>query len=282
VSYLDVNGVRYQLEIQGDGPPLVLLHGFTGSTRSWSALVPIFARSHRAIAIDLLGHGLSDSPSDPRRYAIGRAVEDLLEIFDRLDLARVNLLGYSMGGRVALSLAIAMPARIDSLILESASDGIGLAEERVERARSDAALAAFIETEGIIAFVDRWEQVPLFSTQRELPPDVRATLREQRLRGNPIGLANSLRGMGNGVMEPLSARLANVRARTLLIVGALDSKYRQKGEAIAAAMPAARLVVVPRAGHAIHLERPGAFVEAIQDFLAIPIERNDLGEKVHL
>ena len=268
MSYLDVNGARYHLEIEGDGPPLVLLHGFTGSTRTWSELIPILVSSYRTIAIDLLGHGLSDSPSDPHRYEIGRAVEDLLAVFDRLDLPLLNVLGYSMGGRVALSLAVSTPDRIDSLILESTSDGISSSNERAERVRSDGALAALVENEGVVAFVDRWEQIPLFSTQRDLAPDVRARLREERLRNNPIGLANSLRGMGTGVMEPLSTNLGTLRARTLLIVGALDLKYRQKGEVMAAAMPEASLVVVPRAGHAIHLEQRTAFAEAIQSFFA--------------
>ncbi|HLZ08267.1 MAG TPA: 2-succinyl-6-hydroxy-2,4-cyclohexadiene-1-carboxylate synthase, partial [Chloroflexota bacterium] len=278
VSYVDVNGARYHLETQGDGPPLVLLHGFTGSGRSWTQLVRSLRIAARTIAIDLLGHGLSDSPSDASRYAIGRAVEDLLEIFDRLELPRVNLLGYSMGGRVALSLAVAAPNRLDSLILESASDGLSSPDERAERVRSDAALAAIAETEGIVAFVDRWEKTPLFSTQKDLPSDVRRALREQRLRSNPTGLANCLRGMGTGTMEPLSAQLGTVSVRTLLIVGALDLAYLKKSKAMAAAMPAARLVVIPAAGHAIHLEQPVRFAKAVAAFLAPTPETGLVGE----
>jgi 2-succinyl-6-hydroxy-2,4-cyclohexadiene-1-carboxylate synthase len=267
MSFLQIRGVRYNVEIEGFGPPLVLLHGFTGSAESWSDLVPVVKRNSRVIAIDLLGHGKSDAPADPPRYSTVETNEDLMAILDWLKLPRVNLLGYSMGGRVALSFAIAAPGRVDRLILESASPGLESSDARAERVRGDETLASLLDRDGLEAFVDRWEQVPLFSSQQDLAPDIRKALRRQRLRGSAIGLASSLRGLGTGTMAPLYDRLGQATCKTLLIVGELDQKYRTFGEHLASALPDARLVVVPKAGHAVHLEQPVVFGHTVSDFL---------------
>ncbi|MGH2458619.1 MAG: 2-succinyl-6-hydroxy-2,4-cyclohexadiene-1-carboxylate synthase [Chloroflexota bacterium] len=267
MSRLPVNGCAYHVEIGGTGPPLVALHGFTGSAETWAPFRAAFGRQFTLIAIDLLGHGRTECPPDPRRYRMDRTIEDLVAILDRLGLARVDLLGYSMGGRVALHVAVAAPDRIHTLALEGASPGIPLATDRAARARSDSVLADLIEGEGIEAFVERWEQVPLFASQRGLPAEVRAALRCQRLRGNPLGLANSLRGIGAGDVEPLLDRLGQVSAPTLLIVGAFDEKYRALGREMAGRLPTATLAVVPGAGHAVHLEQPDVFTKIVLEFL---------------
>lgn len=269
MSRLFVNGCTYHVEIGGAGPPLVALHGFTGSVETWAPFRAAFGRRFTVVAIDLLGHGSSECPPDPRRYQMERGVDDLIAIFDQLGLGRVDLLGYSMGGRVALQLAVAAPNWIHTLTLESASPGIRSAVDRMARARADGRLADLLEGEGIEAFVDRWEQVPLFTSQRGLPARVRAALRSQRLRGNPLGLANSLRGMGTGEMAPLFDRLSQVSAPTLLIVGAMDEKYRALGREMAGLLPAATLAVVPGAGHAVHLEQPNAFTRIVLEFLEL-------------
>ncbi len=267
MSGLLVDGCRYHVEIAGTGPPLVALHGFTGSLETWAPFRDVLERRFTLVTVDLLGHGASDCPPDPRRYRMERCVADLLTIFDRLDLDRVDLLGYSMGGRVALHLAVAAPERIHALALESASPGIRSSAERAARVAADARLADLLEGEGIDAFVDRWERLPLFASQRALPAAVRAALRRQRLAGNPLGLANSLRGMGAGEMEPLDDHLNEIHLPTLLVVGALDEKYRSLGQELVGLLPAATLAVVPDAGHAVHLEQPSAFLRVILDFL---------------
>ena len=104
-----INGIEYHVEARGAGEPLVLLHGFTGSGANWAAQVEAFATDFRVVTIDLLGHGQTESPSDPTRYAIEPAAADLIAIFDALELERVNLLGYSMGGRLALYTALSYP-----------------------------------------------------------------------------------------------------------------------------------------------------------------------------
>ena len=267
MSRLLVNGCSYHLEIDGAGPPLVALHGFTGSTETWAPFRASLGRWFTLLAIDLLGHGRSECPPDPRRYRLESCVDDLVAILDRLGLDHVDLLGYSMGGRAALHLAAAAPDRIHSLVLESASPGIRTVKDRAARVRADGRLADLLEGEGIKAFVDRWEQVPLFASQAGLPLPVRAALRSQRLRNNPLGLANSLRGMGTGEMEPLFDRLSKLDVPTRLIVGALDEKYRSLGREMADALPRATLAIVENAGHAVHLEQPDAFASIVLEFL---------------
>lgn len=264
---LHVNGITLNIEVAGAGRPLLLLHGFMGSTATWTPHVSLLAPHRRTIAVDLIGHDRSEAPADPDRYRMERGVGDLLAVLDVLDVEHADVLGYSMGGRVALHLAVAAPERVRSLVLESASPGLADPTERQARIVADEALAEAIERDGMEAFVDRWERLPLFVSQAALPVEVRARLRRQRLENDPVGLANSLRGMGVGRQEPLWDRLATLRIPTLLLVGELDQKYCELSRRIAAAMPAARLVVVPGTGHAVHLEQPDAFQQVILEFL---------------
>ncbi|HEY9428810.1 MAG TPA: alpha/beta fold hydrolase, partial [Gemmatimonadaceae bacterium] len=139
--------------------PILLLHGFTGAASTWNELLPELGARRRVIALSLHGHGGSDAPDDPARYAAHRAAEDVLEVLDMLGIARVALLGYSMGARVALHTALAAPERIGALIVESGSPGIADDAERANRRAADDALATDIEHHGVEAFVDRWERL---------------------------------------------------------------------------------------------------------------------------
>lgn len=270
---LIVNGAGYHVEVhrstaQRAGVPIVLLHGFTGSTRSWDEHLPALLDLADVIALDQLGHGRSDAPAQPARYRVERVVDDLTALLDALDAPRAHVVGYSMGGRVALQLAVSRPERVASLVLESASPGIASEAERAARVRSDDDLAELAERDGLAAFVDRWEGVPLFASQASLPPETRARLREQRLAGSAPGLAGSLRGMGAGQTPCLVDRLSELACPTLLLVGARDTRYVALGRAMAAAIPRARLMEVADAGHTIHLEQPARFGALVGAFLA--------------
>src|SRR5689334_9910835 len=199
---LDVRGATYHLAVDGDlavEPAVVLLHGFSGSGADWADLIPRFRAMGRAtIAIDLLGHGRSDTAQDPARYTMAETVRDLDSILAALGVASADWVGYSMGGRVALHVALAHPERVRSLVLESASAGIEDVDARARRRRADDALADRIEERGIEWFADYWGTLPLFETQWELPPATLSALRARRLRNSTAGLALSLRGMGQG------------------------------------------------------------------------------------
>jgi len=261
------DGLSVDVTISGSGAPLTILHGFTGSAETWESLRLDFEREHRVIAVDLPGHGHSSSPADPQRYSLRRFADDLLRVMDALGVGHTVLLGYSMGGRAALHFAVSHPDRVTGLILESTSPGIIDPGLRESRSRADEELALFIERNGIPAFVDRWESLPLWESQWRMPASARISLRAQRLGNTSSGLAGSLRGAGPAV-DPLSKTdLAAIEAPTLLIAGALDTKYVEIARELARDIHNSRTVIIPDAGHAIHVERPGAFAKAVQAFL---------------
>lgn len=261
------NGLSYRLDICGSGPPLLLLHGFTGNGRNWWPHLPAWAAVFTVITADLLGHGATAVPPAPQRYHMEKAAADLVAIIEQITCPPVHLLGYSMGGRLALYLAHRYPHHVNKLILESASPGLKTAAERVERQQRDDALADFIEHEGVVAFVKRWEQLPLWESQKQVETAVRQTLRQQRLQNNPTGLAHSLRGMGTGVQPSLWPHLAQITTPTLLLCGELDSKFVAINQEMVTDMPQAQLAIVPQAGHTVHLERPLLFQQQCYHFL---------------
>lgn len=254
-------------ELHGEGPPLLLLHGFTGGVPNWAPLIAKLRSSHHLIALDLPGHGRSAAPSAPAAYAMPIVAQHITALLDHLGHEDAHFLGYSMGGRLALYLALHHPQRCRSLILESASPGLATAAERHARIIADNALADFIEQQGIEAFVARWEALPLFASQQKLAPSIQETHRALRLQNRPQGLANSLRGMGAGAQTSLWERLDELVLPTLLIAGSLDHKFVNISRQMAQRMPHAQLQIVPDAGHTVHLERPALYARLLLDWL---------------
>jgi 2-succinyl-6-hydroxy-2,4-cyclohexadiene-1-carboxylate synthase len=270
-KHVYVNGVQLNIELRevdkANAPPLVLVHGFTGSAAGWGNHLDSFASwGLRVIALDMLGHGKSDAPGDPARYSMEHCQRDILAALEELDVRKGEalLLGYSMGGRIALYTAFSGFFR--ALILESASPGLADPNEREQRRMSDEALAASIEREGIAVFVERWERLPLFESQAHLPQEVPEKLHTQRLRNSARGLAQSLRGVGTGVQPALHARLPTLHLPVLLIAGELDTKFCAIARQMAQALPQAQLCIVPNAGHTVHLEQPEVFDTIVKEF----------------
>jgi len=268
VSVVRVNGIEFHVEEYGRGTPLVLLHGFTGSAASWSPLSDDLARLRRVIAIDIIGHGASSAPEEPSHYAFPQALHDLAAVTAQLGIARAAWLGYSMGGRLALGMGITQPDRVSALILESATAGIQDEHERQLRAEADHALARRIEETGVETFVDEWERMPIWESQRSLPVEVLQHQREIRLRHRAVGLANSLRGMGQGGQPSYWDRLDEIAVPVLLIAGGLDRKFVGIAGQMGVRIADPTLSVVPGAGHAVHLERPDEFLGDVREFLA--------------
>ncbi len=232
---------------------LILLHGFTQTGRSWAPVVQELRERYRCFAPDLPGHG----DADRRRPASFDAVAAYVAA---LRTERFGLCGYSMGGRLALDSALRLPQRIGRLVLIGATPGLADEAERAARRRADAALATRIERIGLEAFVEEWGSQPLFDSQ---PRGVADSAREDRLRSTAQGLAAALRGMGAGAMTPLWDRLGELRVPVTLIAGEHDEKFRVIAERMAPALPDGRVVIIPDAGHAAHLEAPHAVAEAI-------------------
>lgn len=265
---LEVNGLVYHVAESGSGDPLVLLHGFTGSAASWAPVVGRLAKTHRVVAIDLIGHGRSAAPPDSVRWGFAPVIEDLREIADQLELLRAVWLGYSMGGRLALALSVEQPELVSALVLESASPGIADDTARRQRRSADDDLARRIESDGVAAFVAEWERLPLWESQRTLAPAVLERQRAIRLGQSTVGLANSLRGMGQGAQPSYWDRLEEVSVPALLLVGARDRKFVEIAGRMNALLPRSTLWIVPDAGHAVHLEQPEVYADLVADFAA--------------
>jgi 2-succinyl-6-hydroxy-2,4-cyclohexadiene-1-carboxylate synthase len=270
-KFVHVNGVRLGIELRGEtknsNQTLVMLHGFTGSAAGWGHQMDILANyGLRIIAIDLLGHGQSDAPDDAKSYSIEYCQKDILAALQALGVhkSQAIIFGYSMGGRIALYTAFSGFFR--ALILESASPGLEDPAERERRRTSDEALAASIEREGVPAFIGRWENLPLFASQKTLPFECREALHRQRLQNNATGLAQSLRGVGTGVQPSLYARLPTLHIPVLLITGALDTKFTAIAKHMAQALPQSQLHIISDAGHTVHLEQPQLFTSLVGDF----------------
>ena len=261
-------GVNLHAVVEGEGTPVVILHGFTGSAASMAGTAAGLRERHRVIRIDLVGHGESDAPRDGAAYRMESCVDQVAGVVEALDVRPAHFIGYSMGGRVALALCAWRPELAASATLIGARAGIAEEDERAARVRDDCALADRIEREGVPRFVDAWMALPLFASQRRLGAKALAAAREARLANRAHGLALSLRGMGAGAQPPLCGHLGRVRAPVCLVAGEEDTRFRAIAEALSRELPRSRVEVVPAAGHAAHLENPSAFLRITRRFLA--------------
>lgn len=260
------DGALY-FERRGRGPALMMLHGFTGSGRSLDAVAQSLARDFATIAPDLPGHGRSIGAAGADSYTFDRSVARVVATLENAGHARAHWLGYSMGARLALGCAVHFPQRVRSLVLVGGRAGIANSDERLARRRSDEALADQLETQGIEPFVDAWLSQPIFATQRRLGAEFMAGQRRERLANDARELAASLRGHGPGAQPPLFDQLERVEVPVLLVVGTLDRPFVDHARELARRLPDAEICEVAGAGHAVHLEQPLAFIEAVRDFL---------------
>ncbi|MDP4172708.1 MAG: 2-succinyl-6-hydroxy-2,4-cyclohexadiene-1-carboxylate synthase [Bacteroidota bacterium] len=266
------NNIKINIESIGDrnsnakNVPVIFLHGFSGSSNEWLPLLKRLPEEIYSLAIDLIGHGKSCCPEEKECYSSMSIVHQLDEIFSQLNLKKVILVGYSMGGRAALSYSVAYPEKVKCLVLESATPGIIDESEREERIRSDERLAQFILDHKMEEFVDYWMNIPLFASQKRLTSEELRNQKERKLNNSPIGLANSLRGFSTGKMPQLWTRLADINFRTLLITGILDKKFTQINARIAKEIKHSDHIIVKGAGHNIHLERPEVFLNLLVEF----------------
>jgi 2-succinyl-6-hydroxy-2,4-cyclohexadiene-1-carboxylate synthase len=238
----------------GPGQPLVLVHGFTQTQAAWEPVAARLRARWRLVRVDLPGHGGS--------AGVRVGFEEAAALLGECG-GRAAYVGYSLGGRLCLRLALDRPELVRSLVLLGASPGIADPAARAERRAADEALAAGVERDGVAAFLDRWLAGPLFAT---LPQELAG--REDRLVNTPEELAAALRLLGAGAQVPLWDRLARLRCPTLLVAGALDAKFAALAAEMAAAIgPAAHLQLVPDAGHAAHLERPAELAALLDEFL---------------
>jgi 2-succinyl-6-hydroxy-2,4-cyclohexadiene-1-carboxylate synthase len=233
---------------------VVLLHGFAGTRRAWDVVADrLAAERYRPLALDLRGHG---DARDRRPIGFAECAADVAAASPEGSV----LCGYSMGGRIALHVALVHPGRVARLVLLATTAGIEDPRARAQRRADDERLAAAIEDGDIEAFADRWMAQPLFAGTS---PQSARRWREDLLRNDPRALAAALRGLGAGTMAPVWDRLGELAMPVTVVAGARDGRYVEIGRRLAQALPDARLEVVPGAGHGLPREVPGAVAAAI-------------------
>ena len=258
--------VRLNYFVTGEGEPITLLHGFTQSGRSWQEVISAMPAGWRFVVPDLRGHG--ETRLRPgAAYTMEACTADLEMLWGHLGIDRTHLVGYSMGGRLALHVAARHPERLLSLLTIGAHAGLEPGA-REGRKLEDDALAERIEKDGVEAFVDYWAGLPLFAGLERRGPSFVAQLRAERLKNTVAGLDCSLRGMGAGVMDPVWDELGRVTVRCTFVAGRLDHGYVASARRLAASVPNGRVEIVARAGHSVHQERPEVFTRVLAAHLA--------------
>jgi 2-succinyl-6-hydroxy-2,4-cyclohexadiene-1-carboxylate synthase len=244
---------------------ILFLHGFMGSAADWRGVMAALETEYRCLAVDLPGHGASLG-LPPDVYTMKGTTRGLLDLLDELGAERPVVVGYSMGGRISLYLALRHPERCSGLFLESASPGIEDSAEREARRRADEEKAARLESGDLAGFLEDWYRQPLFASLARREGLLRETL-EARLRNDPAELARSLRGMGTGDQPSLWDELGALQVPTLAVTGELDARYAGISVRMASLSPRIRAAVVTGAGHNVRLEEPEEYLALLERFL---------------
>jgi 2-succinyl-6-hydroxy-2,4-cyclohexadiene-1-carboxylate synthase len=239
------------------GPPLFCIHGFLGGPHGFDGLAEALRHPGEIVGLRLPGHGL-----EPWGVGLATPEQALAELATLLPTGGAHLLGYSMGGRVALALAALAPERVLSVVAIGAHAGLRDAAEREARARTDRARAAALRADGLEAFVDAWERLPLFASQAALPAETRASLRDERLAHTAPGLARALELLSAGALAPVEDALVANGVPVRLIVGSRDEAYVAHSRRLSRGNPSLDVIVVQGVGHNVLLE-------AFEDVVAI-------------
>lgn len=253
---------------------VVFLHGFMGRGVDWDDVVAVLGDGFHCICPDLPGHGVHAADLPQREDWFPATIDHVIAAMDAAGMAQAALVGYSMGGRVALATALGHPRRFTHLVLESASPGISDAEQRQERLQHDGQVAGKLERAaafhgGFEGFLRDWYAMPLFgSLQRR--PDLLEDLVRRRLENDPVALAKSLRGLSVGRQADLWPALETLAMPALVLVGAVDRKYRILAEKMSERCPRLALHEMTACGHNVHAENPDGYTTVLRAFLESP------------
>ncbi len=235
------------------GPLWLGLHGFTGSGADFAPWFTEFSGSVRWEAPDLPGHGCFDGKTAASLATMEACRAMLRARVESADVP-VVVVGYSLGGRVALNFAAQFSHLIDGLVLIGANPGIRDEELRAQRLAWEDELCLRLRRDGLAGFLRYWQSLPIIATQSCIPEPIWALMQERRLQGSADGLEQSIRGMGTGNMVSIWDELGNIECPVLYCAGQEDLKYCRVGQEVASSVPHGQFVAVPGAGHAAHLE----------------------------
>jgi pimeloyl-ACP methyl ester carboxylesterase len=247
---LDRDGVKIHYEVHGDGPPLILTHGYSSTSAMWREQIAPLSKHHRLILWDMRGHGQSDYPEDPKAYSEALTVADIAALLDVAGAERAIVGGLSLGGYMSLAFYRAHPERVRALLIIDTGPGFKKDDARDAWNRRAFDTAERLERDGLNV---------LKAGSRE-----RSTVQHRDARG----LALAARGMLTQRDARVIELLGEIKVPSLIVVGADDTPFLAASDYMAAKIPGARKVVIPNAGHAVNIDQPQAFIDAVEPFLA--------------
>ena len=262
--FIKIENIRYNIEVKGEGKPIICLHGFSENISTWEFLE---LNGYQLILIDLIGHGKSDKPISGKYYSVKIMIEHLHKIICKLGFINYSMLGYSMGGRIALAYALSYQSEIDKLILESASYGEVGFFNRLTRKKSDLNLAKRIKKNGIEWFSNYWGELSIFKSQSSLDACVIDKIKERRLANSAYALSNTLKGIGQGKFPCLKNKIVNLGIPILYLSGEYDKKYKIVGMNFKRLNFNIKHIVISDCGHNTHVEVPNTFKYIVNEFL---------------
>jgi pimeloyl-ACP methyl ester carboxylesterase len=246
---LDRNGVKLHYEVHGSGPALLLTHGYSSTSAMWKGQIEALSKHHQLVLWDMRGHGQSDYPDDPAAYSEALTVADMAALLDEIGAESAIVGGLSLGGYMSLAFYRAYPERVRALLIIDTGPGFKNDDARDAWNKRAHETGDGFEREGLAV---------LQSLSRE-----RSTVSHR----DASGLARAARGMLAQRNARVIESLPGITVPTLVVVGADDAPFLAASDYMAAKIPGAKKVVIPAAGHAVNIDQPQAFVEAVLPFL---------------
>lgn len=243
------DGVKIYYEVYGDGPALLLTHGYSSSSHMWAGQREAFGKYFRVITWDMRGHGRSDYPSDPNAYSQALTITDMEAVLDAVGARQAIVGGLSLGGYMSLAFRLAHPERVRALLIIDTGPGFKSDEARENWNAFALRTAERFEKEGLARLSESGAEV------RNAP------------HRDASGLAHAARGMLTQKNARVINSLPEIDVPTLVLAGANDKPFLAATDYMAAKIPGAKKVLIPDAGHAVNIDQPEAFNKAVLDFL---------------
>ncbi|AFY45681.1 2-succinyl-6-hydroxy-2,4-cyclohexadiene-1-carboxylate synthase [Nostoc sp. PCC 7107] len=261
----------YNLIQYKNKPYILFLHGFLGQLDEFDEVIKLLGTEFSYLTLDLPGHGKTQVLGDDKYYTIEQTAQAVINLLDKLNIPQCFLVGYSMGGRLALYLTLHFPERFYKVVLESASPGLATEQERLERITKDEQIARklsrCVSKNEFREFLLNWYNQPIFGDIKNHPEFAR--MLDNRLQNQPLELAKSLRCMGTGSQASLWKKLQDNTVPLLFLVGENDDKFLIINTDMAEINTLAYVKIVSNSAHNIHLESTNDFVHNIQDFFTV-------------
>ena len=267
---LKVDGIQFNLipdnpSFNKNKIPILFLHGFTGCANDWTFLFNKLPQKFAPVAIDLIGHGDTDSPENQSHYSCGSIIYQIDSIIKQLEIEKFLIAGYSLGGRAALSYSVKYPYKILAAVFESTSAGMQDMTEKKLRVEHDLLLSDKIREKGVDWFLDFWLKQPIFGSLNKFY-DLE-DLKGNRSKNNAVGLANMLAGFSSGLMSCYLEELYYLNFPVLLLCGELDEKFKTINRIMSERFKDVHIKIIEDAGHNVHLEKPELFTKLVVEFL---------------